>query len=66
MTKTQRAATNEAIENMGGVVETAALFGISSQGVALWRKRGVPLKHLKKVLARSKVKRERLRPDLYA
>lgn len=66
MKKEQREATDLAIKNMGGLVKTADRFSITLSAIGYWRKRGVPLKHLKDVVIEGKVSRERLRPDLYA
>jgi Putative antitoxin of bacterial toxin-antitoxin system, YdaS/YdaT len=66
MKKEQRAATDLAIKNMGGLVKTAARFSITLSAIGYWRQRGVPLKHLKAVVLEGKVAREKLRPDLYA
>lgn len=66
MKKDQRAATDLAIKKMGGLVKIAAHFDVTLSAIGHWRKRGVPLKHLKEIVKRSGVERERLRPDLYA
>jgi hypothetical protein len=66
MTKEQRAATNLAIKNLGGLSKAAARYGISVQGVQNWRTRGVPKERVKQVAKDSGVARERLLPALYA
>lgn len=66
MTKEQRAATNLAIKNLGGLSATADRYGISRQAVQNWRTRGIAQDRVKQVAKDSGVPRERLLPDLYA
>lgn len=65
MTKEQRAAIDQGIDNLGGLVKAAAHFDITLSAIGNWRKRGVPNKRLKQFSEDGRVPRERLRPDLY-
>lgn len=65
MNAKQLAATNLAIDNMGGIVQCAKIMGCTLAAIGFWRTRGVPKKHLKKVVKLGKVAGKLLRPDLY-
>jgi DNA-binding transcriptional regulator YdaS (Cro superfamily) len=66
MTKDQLAATNKAIEVLGGLSAVADRYNISVQAVQNWRTRGVPPKRVREIANDSGVSRERLLPHLYA
>lgn len=66
MTKDQRAALDEGIKKLGGLVKTAAHFKVTIAAIGLWRSRGLPNKRLRAFALATGVSRERLRPDLYA
>lgn len=66
MNAKQRAATDKAIEKLGGLTEAAKRYGISTQAVQNWRTRGVPPARVKQIERDTNVRREDLLPDLYA
>jgi DNA-binding transcriptional regulator YdaS (Cro superfamily) len=62
----QLAALNLAIEKGGGIVKFASTLKVTLSAVQHWRKKGVPPKRVKPIEEATGVKREALRPDLYA
>jgi hypothetical protein len=66
MTKAQRAAIDEGIKNVGGLVKAAARFKVTIAAIGNWRTRGIPNKRLKEFSEVTGVSRVKLRPDLYA
>jgi DNA-binding transcriptional regulator YdaS (Cro superfamily) len=52
----------------GSLYKLAMLLGIRETAVYQWRKRGIPIKHLRKVveLSEGRITREMLRPDIFA
>lgn len=65
MTKDQRKALDEGIDNVGGFVKATEVFEVTAAAISNWRKRGLPNKRLKEFASKTGVSRERLRPDLY-
>lgn len=66
MNAKQLAATNKAIEALGGLTKAAEKYDITIQAVQNWRTRGVPPGRVKQIAEDSGVAREELLPDLYA
>lgn len=66
MTDEQLAATNLAIEKLGGLTEVAKRYKISTAAVQNWRTRGVPQDRVKEIEKDSGIPRAKLLPDLYA
>ena len=54
----------EAVKRAGGVAKLAKAIGLTRAAIYLWKR--VPAERVIKVEKASGVKREKLRPDLYA
>ena len=65
MNEKQLAATNLAIERLGGITKAAEHYDISVSAVQQWRTKGVPKNRVKEIEADTGVAREDLLPDLY-
>lgn len=59
-------ALNEAIDNLGGLVKAAKKLKVTIAAIDYWRRKGLPPERVRAVADLGGVKRERLRPDLYA
>jgi len=52
------------IEAIGGTTRVASVFGLSTQNISNWKRRGIPWKYRFKILQRAKEMRVRL-PDSF-
>ena len=58
---------NELKAEFGSLYKLAMLLEVRETAVYQWKKRGIPIKHIKKIeeLSQKRVTRQMLRPDLF-